>query len=49
MHLARMELRIVLEEVLKRIPHYELVEPVPSPILRAGLLWGFESLAIALS
>jgi cytochrome P450 len=49
MHLARMELRLVLEEVMKRIPRYRLVEPVPSPILRAGLLWGFESLPLALS
>jgi cytochrome P450 len=46
MHLARMELKIALEEVLARMPDFELIEPVPEPKIRGGLMWAFDSLPI---
>jgi len=49
MHLARLELRVALEELLARIPDYELVNPEQGPILHGGLMWGFDSLPIRLN
>ena len=43
MHLARMEVRLVLEQVLQRLPDYRLEVPA-GPQLAGGLMWGFESL-----
>ena len=46
MHLAKLELRIVLEELLTRVPNYELVSPDASPVLHGGMMWGFDTLPI---
>jgi cytochrome P450 len=46
MHLARMELRIALEEMLDRMPRYELVEPLPNPQSFGSVIYGFEHLNI---
>ena len=46
MHLARIELKIAVEEVLSRIPDFELIEPVPEPKIRGGLMWAFDSLPV---
>jgi cytochrome P450 len=46
MHLAKLELKIVLEEVLARIPDYELVNPAAGPVLHGGMMWGFDTLPI---
>jgi cytochrome P450 len=48
MHLAKLELKIVLEEVLSRIPDYELATPEASPVLHGGMMWGFDTLPIRL-
>jgi cytochrome P450 len=45
MHLARQELRIVLEEVLQRMPDYERTSET-LPRLRAGIMWGFDSVPV---
>jgi cytochrome P450 len=44
MHLARLEVRIVLEEILTRIPDYELAAEPDRPTLHGGLMWGYDSL-----
>jgi cytochrome P450 len=45
MHLARLEIKIAIEELLARIPNYEL--PIlASPVLQGGMMWCFESLPI---
>lgn len=46
MHLARLELRIALEELLSRIPDYELVQPELTPVLSGGMMWAYTSLPI---
>ena len=46
MHLARRELKIAIEELLQRIPDYELEQPDKSPLLLGGLMWGYDSLPI---
>ena len=46
MHLARIEIAIALEEVLRRMPDFELVQPLPDPKVRGGLMWAFDSLPI---
>lgn len=46
MHLARLEVRIVIEEVLERLPDYELASDPGNPRLRGGIMWGFDSLPI---
>jgi cytochrome P450 len=46
MHLARMEIRIALEEVLQRMPNYELVEPLPDPYASGGVIWSLDALPI---
>lgn len=43
MHLARMEVRLVLEQVLARLPDYQL-SVTTGPQLAGGLMWGFDSL-----
>lgn len=43
MHLARMEVRLVVEQVLERLPDYRLSVPA-GPQLAGGLMWGFDSL-----
>jgi cytochrome P450 len=48
MPLARLELKIVLEELLRRIPDYELVSPDEGPILHGGMMWGYDRLPIRL-
>jgi cytochrome P450 len=44
MHLARLEVRIVLEEILRRLPDYQLVGDPGRPVLHGGLMWGYDSL-----
>ena len=46
MHLAKLELKVVLEEILERMPHYELVDPDMKPVLHGGMMWGYDSLPI---
>jgi cytochrome P450 len=46
MHLAKLELKVVLEELLARIPNYELVTPDAGPVLHGGMMWGFDTLPI---
>jgi cytochrome P450 len=46
LHLARFELRVVLEELLARAPNYELADPDAAPILHGGMMWGFDNLPI---
>jgi cytochrome P450 len=46
LHLARLELKVALEELLTRIPHYELANPEARPILHGGMMWGYDSLSI---
>ena len=46
MHLAKMEIRIAIEEVLGRMPDYELVDPAMQPRIRGGLMWSFDKLPI---
>lgn len=46
MHLARIEIAIAIEEVLARMPDYELKDPVPDPKVRGGMMWSFDSLPI---
>lgn len=46
MHLARLELRITLEELLRAMPHYELVDPQAGAILHGGMMWGYDELPI---
>jgi cytochrome P450 len=44
-HLARLELRVAFEEVLRRMPDYELVD-APAPNLRGGSTWGIDALRV---
>jgi cytochrome P450 len=46
MHLARMEMRIAIEEMLDRIPRFELVEPAPDPQNFGSVIYGFKHLNI---
>jgi cytochrome P450 len=46
MHLARIEIRIAIEEVLARMPDYELIVPIPEPKVRGGLMWAFDGLPV---
>jgi cytochrome P450 len=45
MHLARAELIIAIEEVLARLPDYELLSDA-RPALHAGIHWGLEALPV---
>jgi cytochrome P450 len=49
MHLARLELKIALEEIIDRMPHFSLVEPVPSPRSIGSAIWGHDYLNITLN
>lgn len=44
LHLARLEVRLVLEQVLRRLPDYRLTDKPNGPTLAGGLMWGFETL-----
>jgi cytochrome P450 len=46
LHLARLELKVALEELLTRIPNYVLADPEARPILHGGMMWGYDSLPI---
>lgn len=48
MHLARLELRVAIEELLDRMPRYELVTPVPDPKSFGSVIYGFEHLNICI-
>lgn len=48
MHLARLELRIAAEEVLQRIPQFELADLDARPVLHGGMMWGYDALPIRL-
>jgi cytochrome P450 len=45
-HLARQEVRVAIEELLLRLPDYELVGDPGLPRLRGGLMWGHDELRI---
>lgn len=45
-HLARLEIRVALEEVLRRLPDYEISGDVPPSRIRGGLFWGLDSLPV---
>ena len=46
LHLARLELKIAIEELLARIPGYELADPDARPVLHGGMMWGYDRLPI---
>ena len=48
MHLARLELKIAAEEVLQRIPQFELADLDARPVLHGGMMWGYDALPIRL-
>jgi cytochrome P450 len=39
MHMARLELRVILEEVLRRLPDYTFDGTPPDPLLKGGHMW----------
>jgi cytochrome P450 len=45
MHLARLEVRVVLEEVLSRMPDFEVIEST-GPSLTGGISWHMDSVVI---
>ena len=45
-HLARQEVQLAVEEILSRIPDFELVDDPGLPRLRGGLMWGHDQLHI---
>jgi cytochrome P450 len=45
-HLARQEVQLAIEELLNRIPDFELVGDPGLPRLRGGLMWGHDALPI---
>jgi cytochrome P450 len=45
-HLARQEVQLAVEELLKRIPDFELLGDPGLPRLRGGLMWGHDQLRI---
>jgi cytochrome P450 len=45
-HFARLELRVALQEVLRRIPDYEIAGEVPPPHLKGGLFWTLDALPV---
>ncbi|WP_439030569.1 cytochrome P450 [Gordonia terrae] len=42
-HLARLELRLALEELTRRLPEFELDTTKPAPVEHLGLAWGVSS------
>jgi cytochrome P450 len=48
MGLARLELKIAIEELLLRIPDFSLADPTARPTLRGGKMWAYDSLKISL-
>jgi cytochrome P450 len=48
MHLARLELKLVVEELLKRFPDFELADLDVRPVLHGGMMWGYDGLPIRL-
>lgn len=45
-HLARLELKVAIEELLRRLPTYELADPGASATLSGGMMWAHKSLPI---
>jgi cholest-4-en-3-one 26-monooxygenase len=45
-HLARLEIRVMFEELLRRIPHWELVDPAQPRIMPASFARAFDSIQI---
>ncbi|MDX2277888.1 MAG: cytochrome P450 [Hyphomonadaceae bacterium] len=45
-YLARLELKVAIEELLKRMPHFELLQPDASPVLSGGMMWAHQALPI---
>jgi hypothetical protein len=48
MHVARLEIRVAVEEILRRIPDYELTAEV-NPIPIGGVAWSLKSLPVRFS
>ena len=46
MNLARLELKIAIQELVARLPHYELVDGTAQPVLHGGMMWGYDQLPI---
>jgi cytochrome P450 len=46
MHLAKLELKVAVEELLTRMPDFEVVSPEQHPILHGGMMWGYDTLLI---
>jgi cytochrome P450 family 142 subfamily A polypeptide 1 len=44
--LARLELRVMFEEVLRRLPPLELASDLPPPLRPSNFITGFESLRV---
>lgn len=47
MHLGRLEIKVAVQELLKRLPDFSLIEDDPCPTLSGGMMWGHQSLPIA--
>lgn len=47
-HIARMELRIALQEMVEIMPHFEIDASAPAPVFRYGLIFGMESLPLVI-
>jgi cytochrome P450 len=45
-HLARLEIAVAVQELLKRMPDYQLVDPAAGPVLSGGMMWGHLSLPV---
>lgn len=45
-HFARLEMRIAVEEALRRLPDYRIDGEVPPPRIKAGLFWSLDSLPV---
>ena len=49
LHLARLELKIAIEQLLARMPDYELADPDARPVLHGGMMWGYDHLPIRIA
>lgn len=45
-HFARLEMGIVIEEVLRRMPDYQVVGEAPPARMKGGLFWSLDSLPV---
>jgi cytochrome P450 len=45
-HLARLEIAVAVQELLRRMPEYELADPAAGPVLAGGMMWGHLALPV---